>query len=221
MRLILILHGQTPTNVLGLLDTAVPGPPLTDLGLEQAVSLVAAWPMRRSTPLSRRRNSARSRRRRRWPVTGSCRSECSTGCARSLPVTGKWPLTSRPPAATSGCSGNGPAANWNRLPPGSNGESGWSVLQRYDQAINTAFADGAETVVAVSHGAAIRFWAGLRAANLPDDFGVDSPVHNTGVIVLVRNGSDDAWWAESWTGAAIGGDRLDDTAGDGPAAEPG
>jgi len=42
MHLALIRHGQTPSNLLGLLDTAVPGPGLTDLGTEQAAALPAA-----------------------------------------------------------------------------------------------------------------------------------------------------------------------------------
>ena len=39
MRLLLIRHGQTPANVLGQLDTAHPGPGLTDLGLRQAAAV--------------------------------------------------------------------------------------------------------------------------------------------------------------------------------------
>src|SRR6478752_7318125 len=39
MRLLLIRHGQTPSNVRGLLDTAVPGPGLTALGQRQAAAL--------------------------------------------------------------------------------------------------------------------------------------------------------------------------------------
>jgi len=35
-RLYLVRHGQTPSNVAGALDTALPGAPLTDLGREQA-----------------------------------------------------------------------------------------------------------------------------------------------------------------------------------------
>lgn len=35
-RLHLVRHGQTPSNVAGALDTALPGAPLTDLGREQA-----------------------------------------------------------------------------------------------------------------------------------------------------------------------------------------
>ncbi len=41
MRLLLIRHGQTPSNVLSLLDTAVPGPGLTELGIAQAAALPA------------------------------------------------------------------------------------------------------------------------------------------------------------------------------------
>lgn len=35
-RLYLVRHGQTPSNVAGALDTALPGAPLTELGREQA-----------------------------------------------------------------------------------------------------------------------------------------------------------------------------------------
>lgn len=39
MRLLLIRHGQTEGNVRGALDTALPGPPLTELGRAQAEQL--------------------------------------------------------------------------------------------------------------------------------------------------------------------------------------
>src|SRR5690606_5754760 len=39
MRLTLIRHGQTPSNVRGLLDTGAPGPGLTALGAAQAAAL--------------------------------------------------------------------------------------------------------------------------------------------------------------------------------------
>jgi probable phosphoglycerate mutase len=39
MRLLLIRHGQTPANVLGQLDTARPGPGLTELGARQAAEI--------------------------------------------------------------------------------------------------------------------------------------------------------------------------------------
>ena len=42
MRLLLIRHGETPGNVLGQLDTAHPGPGLTELGERQAEALPRA-----------------------------------------------------------------------------------------------------------------------------------------------------------------------------------
>jgi broad specificity phosphatase PhoE len=42
VRLLLIRHGQTPGNVLGQLDTAHPGPGLTELGEHQAEALSRA-----------------------------------------------------------------------------------------------------------------------------------------------------------------------------------
>lgn len=41
MRLLLVRHGQTEGNVRGALDTALPGPPLTELGRAQADELAA------------------------------------------------------------------------------------------------------------------------------------------------------------------------------------
>ncbi|HPV81372.1 MAG TPA: histidine phosphatase family protein, partial [Dermatophilaceae bacterium] len=42
MRLLLIRHGQTASNVTRLLDTAAPGAPLDEVGLEQARALAEA-----------------------------------------------------------------------------------------------------------------------------------------------------------------------------------
>ena len=42
MRLLLLRHGQTPSNVEGILDAAYPGPGLTTLGHTQARAVPAA-----------------------------------------------------------------------------------------------------------------------------------------------------------------------------------
>ena len=42
MHLLLIRHGQTPSNVAGKLDTATPGPGLTELGYRQAARIPQA-----------------------------------------------------------------------------------------------------------------------------------------------------------------------------------
>ena len=42
MRLLLLRHGQTESNVIGALDTAVPGAPLTAIGERQASAVPGA-----------------------------------------------------------------------------------------------------------------------------------------------------------------------------------
>jgi broad specificity phosphatase PhoE len=42
MHLLLLRHGQTGSNVIGALDTAVPGAPLTELGERQAAAVPGA-----------------------------------------------------------------------------------------------------------------------------------------------------------------------------------
>lgn len=54
----LIRHGQTPNNVAGALDTALPGAGLTDLGMRQAEHLVRRFD---GTPLDRVVSSAHRR----------------------------------------------------------------------------------------------------------------------------------------------------------------
>ena len=61
MRLLLIRHGQTPSNLKFLLDTAVPGAALTELGERQAAALPEALAEpRTSTRCTPPRSSVRS-----------------------------------------------------------------------------------------------------------------------------------------------------------------
>ncbi|KAA1029476.1 histidine phosphatase family protein [Pseudonocardia sp. EV170527-09] len=49
LRLVLVRHGRTPSNVRHRLDTALPGPSLDELGRAQAeevAGLLAGWPVR-------------------------------------------------------------------------------------------------------------------------------------------------------------------------------
>ncbi|MDQ2848888.1 MAG: histidine phosphatase family protein [Actinomycetota bacterium] len=218
MRLILIRHGQTPSNVLGLLDTAVPGPRLTDLGSEQAAAIVEALAGEHVDAIVAS------------PQTRAQLTATPLATARGLPIAvldglrevsaGAWEMSGTDEAVDGyiGVLGEWMHGRLDAAMPG--GESGGAVLKRYDEAIAEAFDQAPGTVVAVSHGAVIRLWAGIRAANLPDDFGAGRPVSNTGVIVLVRADSNQPWQGESWTGDAIGGVELDDASGDGPAADP-
>ncbi|WP_029137004.1 histidine phosphatase family protein [Nakamurella lactea] len=221
MRLILIRHGQTPSNVLGLLDTMVPGPGLTDLGMEQAegvVEALAGVDIHRvvASPQTRAQLTAK-------PLAADRGLDVEVLDGLREIAAGAWEMAGDEESVRGYIGQLGRWMTGNALhesTPGPTGESGADVLARYDGALAMAFEDDAtRTVAAVSHGAAIRFWASVRGANLPDAYGLEHSVSNTGVVVLSRNTFDEPWSVESWTGDPIGGDELDDFAGDGPAAD--
>jgi broad specificity phosphatase PhoE len=87
---------------------------------------------------------------------------------------------------------------------------GNAFFARFDAAIETiAERHPDATVAVVSHGAAIRVWAGARAANLDAHYGAHQQLDNTGVVVLSGSPAD-GWRAETWAGEPIGGPELVD-----------
>jgi broad specificity phosphatase PhoE len=216
MRLILIRHGQTASNVAGSLDTAVPGPPLTELGQRQASALPAALAdesvgaifastqqraQLTAAPLADARGlKVRIRDGIREIDAGSLEMRTDRrSVERYLTICFDWArgrLDSRMPAA----------------------EAGHEVFARFDAVVGEASALDLDTVAFFSHGAIIRAWAGWAARNVDGDFVAQHPVGNTGVVIL--DGSViDGWTVDSWTGAAVGGASLTDATADGPAAD--
>lgn len=224
MRLTLIRHGQTPSNVAGLLDTAPPGPGLTAVGLRQAravpgaltgQSIDALFASDQTRALQTAAPLAAERGLRVRELTGL--REVFAG---DLEMSGDADAVHRY---------IGTLIEWldgdltPRIPGGPNG---FEFLERYDEAIaaitesvlRSAGPGGA--AVAVSHGAAIRAWAALRAGN--SGAGVASPaddhrhLDNTGAVVLERD-IVGHWHIESWHEVAIGGATVDQVAESGPA----
>ncbi len=76
-----------------------------------------------------------------------------------------------------------------------------------------------ETLVLVSHGAAIRTWAGSRVRNVSADFVIATGLENTGVVELVGS-PEEGWTCERWAGAVVAPEQAAAT-GAGAAAEPG
>jgi probable phosphoglycerate mutase len=91
------------------------------------------------------------------------------------------------------------------------GETGRDFLARYDEAMATVAASGAELALVVSHGAAIRTWVGARAVDDGsrqwEDVALE-PMLNTGCIELQREG--DRWRILAWNNHPVGGDYLED-----------
>ncbi len=220
MRLVLIRHGQTPSNEEGLLDTAIPGADLSELGREQAAAVPGLLDGERvdaiyASTLHRSQQTAE-------PLA----------LARGLDVlvrdgireiaAGDWEMQGGSAAVRGylGTIGAWMAGDLDVRMPG--GEVGRAELSRFDAVVRaeTALvreAAGADAgVVMVGHGAMLRLWAAAAAVNLPGTYGARNPLHNTGMIVL--DGDPYAGWrAVSWMDSAI--EELDEDA-DGPAGAP-
>ncbi|GGN30111.1 histidine phosphatase family protein [Streptomyces fuscichromogenes] len=213
MRLLLIRHGQTPTNVDFLLDTAVPGPGLTALGERQAAALPGALAdedieaLYVSTLLRTQLTAAPLAAARGLdPVVRDGVREVSAGDLELLP----------------GHSERGQEymrtvfawAAGDTVPRMPGGESGDEVLGRYDAVIAEAAASGAGTVAVISHGAVIRLWTAARADNVDVPYAASRPLDNTGVVILEGSPAD-GWKAVSWAGAVV-----EPTGASGPTGEP-
>ncbi|MGN6440354.1 MAG: histidine phosphatase family protein, partial [Arthrobacter sp.] len=102
-----------------------------------------------------------------------------------------------------------------RMPAGPDGHA---FFERFDAAI-AQVVERAErqqhgTVAVVSHGAAIRTWAGLRADGADHEFAARHVLANTGIVALEGDVAA-GWTLIHWDGSPVGGLALaDPTAGD-------
>lgn len=225
MRLLLIRHGQTPSNILGLLDTGVPGPGLTDLGIAQAAALPA-------TLADHRIDAIYASTQHRAQLTAE-----PLASARGLPIRVRAGLREID-AGDLEMLGDDDSVRTYQLTirqwmagqlgsamPG--GPDGTQVLARFDSVVSEVVEslrrdcgdDGCAVLVA--HGAVLRVWATVRASDLgtlDSAFGPKHSLHNTGMIV-VESTPGGGWHVLTWAGTAIGGTMLEDGPADGPAGE--
>lgn len=211
MRLLLIRHGQTPANVAGMLDTTLPGPGLTDLGVSQANALC-------DTLVGEHIEGVYVSRARRTHLTAQPLLDRLGLRAEELPglhevQAGDVEKRSDPDSVRSYLAA---MARWvdgdlDAAVPG--GEVGRDFFERYDSSLQRVIDAGHRTAAIISHGAAIRSWTTLRCGNLGPRFALNNPLANTGVVVV--EGEPGAWTARSWMGAEIDPDIED--AAEGPA----
>lgn len=219
MRILFLRHGQTPANVRGILDTAAPGPGLTELGTRQAEAVVEAIGHEKIaaiyvSKLVRTHETAAPLAAALGlpPIELSGTHEIEAG-----DVEGRTDHEAvRIYLTTVFAWGSGDS---DPVMPG--GPDGHAFFARFDDAIAgiaAAHPDDA-TVVVVSHGAAIRVWTGARVRNLGDAFTADNHLDNTGVVV-VEGSPETGWTALSWAGMAVGGELLTDAGADDPTGDP-
>jgi probable phosphoglycerate mutase len=98
-----------------------------------------------------------------------------------------------------------------RRMPGST--DGHDFLERYDAAVRAVTSGRADddTVVAFSHGAAIRTWTALHADGLDVRATTERRIMNTGAVVL-HGDPDLGWRLHRWSGEPLGGADLADRA---------
>jgi len=200
MRLLLIRHGQTASNVENRLDSAVPGPLLTALGEEQAAAIPDQLAAERidvlyaSTQTRAQLTAAPLARHRGLPVTiraglreifagdleGRTDTEAITAYVRTTLAWADGDVSRRMPGAGDGA----------------------EALGRFDAVVTEAAESGAEVAVLVSHGAMIRTWSAARARNLDAAFAATNALVNTGIVVV--DGDPEAGWhALSWQGTRL------------------
>lgn len=217
MRLLLVRHGQTSSNLGHHLDTAEPGADLTDLGRAQAAAIPEALAGERIEAIY---------------VSTLVRSQQT-----AEPLAGERGLTPRVRAGVREIAAgdlemrNDLAAleayirtvfGWGEDPdarmPG--GESGREVLDRFDAVVAEAADEVGEdgTALVVSHGAMIRVWVAARADAKDLEHVAHHRLENTAMVAL--EGSTRAGWrVRTWTTTALGGDHLTDRRHTGPAGE--
>jgi probable phosphoglycerate mutase len=213
VRLILVRHGQTQSNVDHIIDTRVPGPGLTDLGRREAAALPEALRADRidaifASPLIRTQQTAS-------PLAEAC----------GHPVKVRDGIREVEAGAFEGKSDRASVHDFvstefawvrgdlDRRMPGA--ESGTETLARFDDVVAEAYDAGFASVVFVSHGSIIRTWSGARADNIDDRFVRLNPLNNTGVVVL-EGSPHGGWTVLTWQETAIGGAALDDAGAAGP-----
>ncbi|GLY48098.1 histidine phosphatase family protein [Lentzea sp. NBRC 102530] len=197
MRLLLVRHGETASNTERRLDTAMPGPPLTELGHKQARELADALASESLTAV--------------YASIGLRAQQTALPTAErfGLPVQVLEGIEEIQVGSLEGR--NDPEAyqtyletviQWAEgaldVPFPGGGESGQQVLDRFLAAIASIRAEG--TVMVVTHGGAGRMGALALASNVPVEL-AENLLPNTGVVVLETEG--DTWVCRSWAGVEI------------------
>ncbi|GAA1135981.1 histidine phosphatase family protein [Nocardioides aquiterrae] len=213
MRLILVRHGETPSNVMGALDTARPGATLTALGHRQAAAIppvlsdqpVAAV---HASPLVRTQLTAA-------PLAAALGLEVRV--TEGLEEISAGALEMHTSAASIDAYADTVAAwiagDLDATMPG--GGDGHAFVARFDGAVRALSSGHAEnaTVVAFSHGAAIRTFAARHGGPR------DGRLLNTGAVVL-DGAPTGRWTVTHWSRDPLGGSHLADDIAIDPTGDP-
>ena len=205
MRLLLLRHGQTVANVNGALDTAVPGLELTELGRRQAGA--AAWALADEGIEAIAVSTATRTGQTAAPLAEALGSTPAAYDGLREIAAGDFEMRHDQEALEGylGTIGGWLEGDLGRPMPG--GETGTEFLRRYDAAMARICSTASQTVLVVTHGAAIRAWVTHRATG--DHAPAHEPLHNTGCIRL-EGSLEEGWSITAWEREPVGGAWLED-----------
>lgn len=221
VRLLLLRHGQTHSNVTGALDTGEPGHDLTDLGKAQAAAAVRALADHDLTGLHVSR-LVRTHQTAQPLATARSLDPAVTGGLEEIRA-GEFEMRNDHDAVAGyiGAVGAWISDDLDHRMPG--GENGHEFLSRYDAAVERivtgAWERATRTVLLVSHGAAIRTWVSRRVDGAEDHPEARERLENTGLIT-VEGDPATGWKLLDWHSEPIGGRFLEDEAAPDPTALP-
>jgi broad specificity phosphatase PhoE len=206
MRLLLIRHGQTPSNVDGILDSGFPGAGLTELGHRQAAAVPDALASERIAGLY----VSRLVRTQQTAAPLASRLGVTAQITEGLQeiFAGDYELRSDHEAADAYHDAQEAWVGGDldfRIPGSEDGHVFWD---RYTGALRqvAGLHRDDETVAVVSHGAAIRVFTALATRFAPSLADVP-PIRNTGMVVLTGD-PDRGWEFGTWHEDPVGGRGL-------------
>ena len=197
MKLILIRHGQTASNVAQALDTSAPGAPLDETGLAQAQRLVT-----RLETDPGEIDALYSSSLLRAKMTAA-----PLAAARGLLVAEHAGLTEISAGELEMRNDRDAQLAYREVffrwlsgdlaakVPG--GEDARTALDRFDAVINQAKAAGTGKLVVVSHAAMLMTWLSARSSNFDRTLLSPVPLINTGVVTL-ESSTGASWRLRSW-----------------------
>lgn len=202
MRLVLIRHGQTNSNLTGALDTAYPGAPLNETGLAQAAALpekyerlVGVKPERIHASFILRACQTASPLAEHYGITVEPDEDLREILAGDMEMRTEKKYTDRYLDTAIGWA-TGEALEV-RMP---GAQTGTETLERFDRGIArlTEGLPADATVVAVIHGAIMRVWGAQRLRGLTGELICQFPCQNASLTVA-HGSVEDGWDLDLWS----------------------
>ena len=194
-----VRHAQSAGNASGLIDTSVPGPEITALGVGQAIEVAKELSpngydgIYASTMVRTQQTAA--------PMSGALAEpvsvlaglrEIEAGQYEGQPEAGAQQYFTAPVAWLQGDRGA-------RIPGSIDGNE---FDARFDDAVQSIYDSGDVNAVAFSHAAAIMVWVLMNVKNPDASLATEDPLPNVGHIVIVGSPRD-GWTVVDWDGVSV------------------